>query len=90
MNKYKSDTPAIEKIQLIDQKQTARQIEKIRNLRKIRNNENVNSCLDRLKAVSKTKYNIMPSILDCAKSYSTLGEISDAMRSVFGEYGKHE
>ena len=90
VNKYKSDTPAIEKIQLIDQKQTARQIEKIRNLRKIRNNENVNSCLDRLKAVSKTKNNIMPSILDCAKSYCTLGEISDAMRSVFGEYGKHE
>ena len=32
VNKYKSDAPAIKKIQLIDQRQTERQIEKIRKL----------------------------------------------------------
>ena len=32
----------------------------------------------------------MPAILDCAKAYCTLGEISDALRSVFGEYGRRD
>ena len=88
VNKYKTDTPPIEKIQIIDQKQTARQIQKIRKLRKDRDKKNVNDCLARLKTVSKTRDNIMPAILDCAKAYCTLGEISDAMRSVFGEHGR--
>ncbi len=88
VNKYKSETPPIEKIQIIDQKQTARQIQKIKRLRKDRDKENVNDCLTRLKTVSKTSDNIMPAILDCAKAYCTLGEISDAMRNTFGEYGR--
>ena len=28
----------------------------------------------------------MPAIVDAVRSYCTLGEISDAMRKVFGEY----
>jgi len=28
----------------------------------------------------------MPFILDAVKSYATLGEICDTLRSVFGEY----
>ena len=90
VNKYKSDTPPIEKIQTIDQKQTARQIQKIKKLRENRDRENVNECLARLKTISKTRDNIMPAILDCAKAYCTLGEISDALRSVFGEYGRRD
>ena len=88
VNKYKSVTPPIEKIQIIDQKQTVRQIQKIKRLRKDRDNKKANDCLAKLKTVSKTKGNIMPAILDCAKTYCTLGEISDAMRNTFGEYGR--
>jgi methylmalonyl-CoA mutase N-terminal domain/subunit len=28
----------------------------------------------------------MPAILDAVKAYDTVGEISDALRRVFGEY----
>jgi len=28
----------------------------------------------------------MPNIIDCVKNRCTLGEISDVLRSVFGEY----
>jgi methylmalonyl-CoA mutase N-terminal domain/subunit len=28
----------------------------------------------------------MPHILGCAESYATVGEISDRLRTVFGEY----
>ena len=30
--------------------------------------------------------NLMPKILDAVEAYATVGEISDAMRGVFGEY----
>jgi methylmalonyl-CoA mutase N-terminal domain/subunit len=28
----------------------------------------------------------MPGILDCVRAEATIGEISDALRAVFGEY----
>ena len=33
-----------------------------------------------------TAKNLLPLIIDCVKNKCTLGEISDAMRSVHGEY----
>ena len=30
--------------------------------------------------------NTMPLILDCVRAYGTVGEISDALRDVFGTY----
>ena len=33
-----------------------------------------------------SEQNLMPAILDAVKVYATGGEISDAMRRVFGEY----
>jgi methylmalonyl-CoA mutase N-terminal domain/subunit len=30
--------------------------------------------------------NLMPRILAAVEAYATVGEISDAMRSIFGEY----
>ena len=90
VNKYKSPTPPIEKIQLIDQKQTVCQIEKIKKLKQQRDNKVVRKSLSGLKAIAKTEQNIMPAILDCAKAYCTLGEISDSMRLVFGEYDNAE
>ncbi len=42
--------------------------------------------LDALRAGAEGEANTMPLILDCVKSYCTVGEISDAMRDVFGTY----
>ena len=30
--------------------------------------------------------NVMPYLVEAVKTYATLGEIADVMRSVFGEY----
>ena len=38
------------------------------------------------KAAANPDENLIPLILDAVKSYATLGEISDAMRDVFGEH----
>jgi methylmalonyl-CoA mutase N-terminal domain/subunit len=42
--------------------------------------------LDALKRGAAGSENTMPLILDCVKAYCTVGEVSDALREVFGTY----
>ena len=42
--------------------------------------------LDALKRGASGEENTMPLILDCVRAYCTVGEISDALREVFGTY----
>ena len=44
----------------------------------------VAASLDRLKKGAEGDENTMPLILDCVKAYASVGEISDALRAVFG------
>ncbi|MEO6193027.1 MAG: methylmalonyl-CoA mutase family protein [Thermoanaerobaculia bacterium] len=46
----------------------------------------VGRTLDALKKGAAGTENTMPLILDCVKAYCTVGEISDALRDVFGTY----
>jgi methylmalonyl-CoA mutase, N-terminal domain len=46
----------------------------------------VGRTLDTLKKGAAGTENTMPLILDCVKAYCTVGEISDALRDVFGTY----
>ena len=62
------------------------QCDKIEQLKQKRNNEKVQSLLQQISAVAKTNENIMPVVLEAVESYCTLGEIADALRSVYGEY----
>ena len=42
--------------------------------------------LIKLKEVAKSSNNLYPSVLEAVESYSTLGEICDVLREVFGQY----
>jgi methylmalonyl-CoA mutase N-terminal domain/subunit len=42
--------------------------------------------LAELKKAAQGTENLLPHILDCVRSYATLGETCDTLRSVFGEY----
>jgi methylmalonyl-CoA mutase N-terminal domain/subunit len=46
----------------------------------------VTKALDIVRTVARGDQNIMPSLIEAVKTYATLGEISDALRDVFGEY----
>ena len=63
-----------------------RQREKVGNVRAERNQEAASKALAAVTAAAKDGTNLMPPILDAVRAYATLGEISDAMREVFGEY----
>ncbi|MFC1977685.1 methylmalonyl-CoA mutase [Chloroflexota bacterium] len=64
-----------------------KQIANLRNVKRDRNNGEVEKTLKRLKDVAgDEKVNLIPPILEAVKTYATVGEICDVLRSVFGEY----
>jgi methylmalonyl-CoA mutase N-terminal domain/subunit len=72
----------------VDPELGRRQAAKLAALRQRRDNERVQQALTALEYSAKGTQNLMPSIIAAVEAYATLGEISDAMRHVFGE--QHE
>lgn len=70
----------------VDDSIRLQQIEKLQKLKKERDNAAVKSSLDQLFSAAKGSANLMPFILSAVENYATLGEISDQLRGVFGEY----
>ena len=62
------------------------QVERLRALRASRDNPGVDAALDRLERAAAGAENLMPFILEAADRHATVGEISDRLRRVFGEY----
>ena len=62
------------------------QIERLKRLKQERDNQKVNKVLDRVRNVARSDENVMPALIEAVKAYATVGEISDALRDVFGEY----
>jgi methylmalonyl-CoA mutase N-terminal domain/subunit len=63
-----------------------RQIASLNEVKARRDAGAVERTLDGLKKGAAGSENTMPLILDCVKAYCTVGEISDALRDVFGTY----
>jgi len=63
-----------------------RQIGALEEVRARRDRGEVARTLDALKRGAAGAENTMPLLLDCVKAYSSVGEISDALREVFGTY----
>ena len=70
----------------VDPKIEKAQIARLRELKTKRDKHKVKSSLDNLKLKAQGNDNLLPPILDCVKSYATLGEICDTLREVFGKY----
>jgi methylmalonyl-CoA mutase N-terminal domain/subunit len=62
------------------------QIARLNALRAKRDSALANSALAELQRRAATSENLLPAILAAVESYATIGEISDAIRRVFGEY----
>lgn len=70
----------------IDPSLEKEQVERVRSLRQRRNNSSAASALEAVKTAASDGRNLMPHIIHAVESKATLGEVADAMRSVFGEY----
>jgi methylmalonyl-CoA mutase N-terminal domain/subunit len=62
------------------------QVKRLRSLRAKRSSDKVGRCLDDLRKGAEGNANLVPLILSSVEAYATVGEISDALREVWGEY----
>ena len=62
------------------------QLARLERVRQGRNRQKVKQSLDKLFAEADKKKNLMPSIIEALKAHATLGEITEVLRSVYGEY----
>ncbi len=83
VNAFRSDErPAM--VTKVDPELEERQVARLRELRAARSGAAVRQALDAVSAAAKGTENLMPPILAAVKAEATLGEISDALRDVFG------
>ncbi|MCW3107571.1 MAG: methylmalonyl-CoA mutase, partial [Segetibacter sp.] len=70
----------------IDDSIRAVQTEKLNKLKARRTAQIAEQCLAEISTAAKDGRNLMPFVINAVESYCTLGEISDVLRKVFGEY----
>jgi methylmalonyl-CoA mutase, N-terminal domain len=70
----------------IDESVAAAQTTRLAQVRTDRDSERVAACLDAVRETARGGTNLMPVILDAVRAYASVGEISNALRDVFGEY----
>ena len=86
VNAYPSAEPPRIPILAMDPAGYERQVTRLQNLRATRDGEAVRRALAALEAAARGTDNLMPYILDAARAYATLGEITGVLREVFGVY----
>ena len=62
------------------------QVHRLQALRSKRDARKVHSALEELERRATTNENLLPSILQAVEAYATVGEISNMLRHVYGEY----
>jgi methylmalonyl-CoA mutase N-terminal domain/subunit len=77
--------PPIEALR-IDPAAEREQVERLRALRGRRTGERAAAALGGLTAAAREDRNVMPAVLECVRAEATLGEISNALREVYGEF----
>ena len=86
VNRFTSPQERPKSLLRVDPQVREKQIERLIALRKDRDGDEVRGALDELKGRAEGDGNLMPPILKCVEAHATLGEISDVLRMVFGEY----
>jgi methylmalonyl-CoA mutase N-terminal domain/subunit len=70
----------------IDPALEAAQVERLRQVRASRSAPHVAERLAALEQAARDGSNLMPAILQATDAHATIGELSDRLRAVFGEY----
>jgi methylmalonyl-CoA mutase N-terminal domain/subunit len=70
----------------IDPKVEREQVARLQKLKRERDNRKVKEALEKLHLAAEKDENLMPTIIEAVKAYVTLGEITEVLRKVYGEY----
>jgi len=86
VNKFTTDEHEVSDIQEINNLAVQKQLARLGELKENRNKDEVKKSLADLQKTAAGDGNLMPLIIRAVIVHATLGEISDTLRSVFGEY----
>jgi methylmalonyl-CoA mutase N-terminal domain/subunit len=85
VNRFQQEERAVPTFRLDPALERA-QVEGLRQVRASRSQSRVETTLAALEQAARAGENLMPPIFEAADAYATVGEISDRLRAVFGEY----
>jgi methylmalonyl-CoA mutase N-terminal domain/subunit len=86
VNRFRQDEGDPVRTFRLDPELEAQQVARLRDLRASRDTAAVEQRLAALETAARGSENLMPHFLSCCEAYATVGEISDRLRQVFGEY----
>ena len=86
VNKFQAEDKNTIPVFKVDEHVQTHQVEKLKTLKLKRDNSKVIASLKTLNEKALSSENLMPTVLEAVENYCTLGEISDELRKVFGEY----
>ena len=89
INRFQTEDAPLKDVLRIKPEMEEYQKKKLAKVKAERNSEKVKKTLAALKKAAQGADNLIPPILAAVKAYATLGEISDVLREVFGEYTQH-
>jgi methylmalonyl-CoA mutase N-terminal domain/subunit len=69
-----------------DPQAVTRQIQRTREVKASRDREGAQRALDALSRAAETPENLMPYFIEAVKAYASIGEITAALKKVFGEF----
>jgi methylmalonyl-CoA mutase N-terminal domain/subunit len=86
VNEFKTDEKQKIEIFKLNDEAIKKQIERLKKLRSERDNDKVKNSLKKLRECALLGENLMPAIIECVEAYATIGEISDTLREIWGEF----
>ena len=86
LNQFQTEEEPLRNIHRVKPELEQYQKEKLANIKKGRDNTKVKEALSFLKMTAQGTGNLLVPMLEAVRVYATLGEISDTLREVFGEY----
>ncbi len=86
VNRFQSEAGAAVPTMRVDPAIEQQQIDRLRAVRDRRDPLAAETTLAKLEDAARGNENLVPRILDCVEAYATVGEISNRLRNVWGEY----
>jgi methylmalonyl-CoA mutase N-terminal domain/subunit len=86
VNKFRDEQGVMPATQKIDPEGERRQVEGLQRVRAERDPATWAAALARLEDAARGSDNLLPPMIEAVKAYATVGEISDRLRTVWGEH----
>jgi len=86
VNRFQDPDERIVEIQRITEEDVAKQVQRVHELRASRDAAEVERALAAVEDAARGADNLLYPMKDALRARATLGEVSDVLRDVFGEY----